>query len=153
MAERVQRIWKTLITNKYGTQVSWTGQKGKPPVLKSEMFKLAVGGIYFNFILFRARLLFFFHYSAAVCSNPLYALADKKQIEIHSKNWIWQSNKRYTRECQKSGDLNNNVEHKTRNPIQEQIEGDHEKLEPEYKDENEDSEELDNRSESLDSLD
>ena len=60
MAERVQRIWKTLITNKYRTQVSWTRQKGKPPVLKSEMFKLAVGGIYFNFILFRARLLFFF---------------------------------------------------------------------------------------------
>ena len=85
----------------------------------------------------------------------MYALADKKQIEIHSKNWIWQSNKRYTRECQKSGDLNNNVEHKTRsrNEIQEQIEGDHEKVEPEYEDENEDSEELDNRSESVDSLD
>ena len=65
------------------------------------------------------------------------------------------SNKRYTRECEKSGDLNNNVEHKTRsrNEIQEQIEGDHEKVEQEYEDENEDSEELDNRSESVDSLD
>ena len=60
MAERVQRIWKTLITNKYGTQVSWTGQKGKPPVLKSEMFKLAVGGIYFNFFYFVRVYCFFF---------------------------------------------------------------------------------------------
>lgn len=33
LGERVQRVWKTLITNKFGTQVSWVGQKGKPPVL------------------------------------------------------------------------------------------------------------------------
>ena len=93
MAERVQRIWKTLITNKYGTQVSWTRQKGKPPVLKSEMFKLAVGGIYFNFFLFRARLLFFFHYSAA-------------DAQIHCMHWRTKNKSKSTQKIGSGSQIN-----------------------------------------------
>ena len=82
LAERVQRIWKTLITNKYGTQVSWTGQKRKPPVLKSEMFKLAVGGIYFNFFYF-VRVYCFFYLFSCIMLKSIVCTGGQKKIEIH----------------------------------------------------------------------
>jgi hypothetical protein len=47
-------------------------------------------------------------YTAAVCSNPTFSGADKKEIENYSKNWIWQSKRRHLRDLEKQGDLNNN---------------------------------------------
>ncbi|KAK4007381.1 hypothetical protein OUZ56_012538 [Daphnia magna] len=49
----------------------------------------------------------------------------KNQVESHSKQWIWQSNKRHSRECQKAGDLNSNDSDMTRK--RKQDEDDYEK--------------------------
>lgn len=83
-----------------------------------------------------------------MCSHPVYAKADKKQIESHSKQWIWQSNKRHSRECQKAGDLNSNDSDMTRK--RKQDEDDYEK-ENESSDDEGDAGQLHN--ETLESID
>ena len=97
-AEKVQLVWKHLITDELGMELFWKGLNGKIPILGSCIFQAVTGKFrvpILCWILVAKSLIFAISFVAAVGKGAIEG--GKKVIEDISKEWIWTAKRRFER--------------------------------------------------------
>jgi len=95
--EKIQLVWKQLITDELGMELSWKGLNGKIPILGSLIFEAVIGKlrVLISWIHCAKSLIFAIHFLAAVGKGTIEG--GKKVIEDISKDWIWTAKRRFER--------------------------------------------------------